>query len=321
MHTRRMLALGLLLSISCGSDLALPPEVPQATVPQQTPEPEPAEEEEAIEPVVLVGAGDIADCKPSRRHLSEATAKLLDEVFADGVEGLIFTAGDNAYLDGTEEEFRDCYDRSWGRHKARTRPAIGNHEYRTPGAAGYHAYFGEIAGEPGRAWYSYELGGWKVVVLDSNCKRLQGGCEAGSPQEQWLRAELASHPGKCTLAIWHHPRFSSGEHGDNQDIDAFWRALVEAGVELLLSGHDHHYERLAPLDAEGRPSPDGVMQFIVGTGGTSLHDTLGTRPHSEALSHDVTGVLKLTLWPDSADWEFLPIPGHDFTDRGTVHCR
>lgn len=158
---------------------------------------------------ILVGAGDIVTCRGTD---DEATAALLD-----AIGGTVFTAGDSVYSDGTSEEFANCYEPSWGRHKARTRPAVGNHEYHTPGAAGYFAYFGEAAGDPSKGYYSYDLGAWHIVVINSNCDEI-GGCEPGSPQEQWLRADLAAHPTACTLAYWHHPLFSSGQHGSDTAV-------------------------------------------------------------------------------------------------------
>ncbi|MCH7718695.1 MAG: metallophosphoesterase, partial [Chloroflexi bacterium] len=153
---------------------------------------------------MLVGAGDIASCASSG---DEATADLLD-----GIAGTVVTFGDNAYQSGTESEFADCYEPTWGRHKARTRPAPGNHDYITPGASGYFEYFGAAAGDPSKGYYSYDLGAWHVIAINSNCSQV-GGCDAGSPQEQWLRADLAESPTSCTVAYWHHPRFSSSLHG------------------------------------------------------------------------------------------------------------
>ncbi len=324
MHVRPF-AVVLGLAISCGPDLVLPglgPETPPVDPPTtQAPPPDPGPAAGEVVPQILVGAGDIANCRGRGEERAEATAKLLDRVFADGHEGLVFTAGDNAYPDGGDEEFRDCYGKTWGRHKARTRPALGNHEYKTPGASGYFNYFGAVAGEPGKGWYSYDLGGWHVVVLNSNCSKLDGGCLPGSPQEQWLRADLAAQPGRCTIAVWHHPRFSSGDYEDNVDVEPLWRALDDFDVELLLTGHEHHYERFAPMTADGVPAAAGVRQFIVGTGGVSPREVTQPRAHSEVLKTGVSGVMKLTLRPDTLDWEFISIDGFEFTDAGTVTCR
>ncbi len=212
---------------------------------------------------VLVGAGDIASCQLDD---DEATARLLD-----GIAGTVFTAGDNAYENGTAAEFADCYGPTWGRHRARTRPAAGNHDYETPGAAGYKAYFGAAAtNEDGRTWYSYELGTWHIVVLDSDCGQV-GGCDAASEQGRWLAADLAASSATCTLAIWHHPRFSSGEHGNDTDVAPFWQALYKAGADVIVNGHDHDYERFAPQDPDGAPDRRlGIREFVVGTGGAAL---------------------------------------------------
>jgi hypothetical protein len=273
-----------------------------------------ASQERATSPdaAVLAGAGDIADCR--RPAGPQATASLLD-----AIPGTVFTVGDHAYPDGTAQQFAECYEPAWGRHKARTRPAVGNHDYHTPGAASYFAYFGAAAGEPDKGYYSYDLGGWHVVVLNSNCGEV--GCEARSAQERWLRADLAANPTPCALAYWHHPRFSSGRHGGREGLSALWQALYEAGVELAISGHDHDYERFAPQDASGRlDRRQGVRQFVVGTGGRSSYRFRDVEPNSEVRATDLFGVLKLTLWPERYDWEFLPVPGHAFTDSGSEPC-
>ena len=262
---------------------------------------------------VLLAAGDIADCGSSG---DEATAALLDTL-----DGTIITLGDNVYPSGTADQFAQCYEPSWGRHKARTRPAPGNHDYATPGAAGYYGYFGESAGDPSAGYYSYGLGAWHVVALNSNCREV-GGCEAGSPQEQWLRADLAAHPAACTLAYWHHPRFSSGRHGSTAQMAAIWQTLYDAGADVVLSGHDHLYERFAPQDPSGAADPArGIRQFTVGTGGESFYNFRRVLPTSEVRHTGTPGVLKLTLYPASYDWEFVPVAGATFTDAGSDACR
>jgi hypothetical protein len=261
---------------------------------------------------VLVGAGDIAACETIAG--AQATASLLD-----AIPGTVFTLGDHAYPDGTARQFAECYDPTWGRHRARTRPAVGNHDYHTPKAAPYFAYFDAAAGEPGKGYYSYDLGSWHVVVLNSNCAKV--GCEAGSPQERWLRTDLAAHKTACSLAYWHHPRFSSGPHGDAPAMTPLWRALYEAGVELAISGHDHDYERFTPQDAAGNlDRARGVRQFVVGTGGKSSYRFSRAEPNSEVRATGTFGVLKLTLSPGSYDWEFVPVAGQTFTDSGTEAC-
>jgi len=260
---------------------------------------------------VLVGAGDIASCGGLG---DEATAALLD-----AIPGMVFTAGDNVYDHGTPLEFERCYAPSWGRHRARTRPAPGNHDYNTPHAVGYFAYFGEAAGPPERGYYSYDLGAWHIVVLNSNCAAV-GGCGPGSPQERWLRADLAAHAAVCTLAYWHHPRFSSGPHGDTVSVQAFWQALYEAGAEIVINGHDHLYERFAPQTPDGRPDEErGIRQFTVGTGGAGLYAARRRAPNSEVVNTSTFGVLKLTLYPDRYEWEFISAGG-TFTDHGGGRC-
>jgi len=261
---------------------------------------------------VLVGAGDIASCDSDG---DEKTAALLDHI-----EGTVFTLGDNVYGKGTAAEFANCYGPSWGRHRARTRPVAGNHDYRTAHAAAYFAYFGAAAGDPSKGYYSYDLGAWHVVVLNSNCKEV-GGCATGSAQEKWLREDLLAHPARCTVAMWHHPRFSSADHGDSLDMADIWRTLYELDVDVALSGHDHDYERFAPLDGEGRLDPKrGILSFVVGTGGKSHYDFKRIHPTSEVRNNDTYGVLRLTLHPTSYDWEFVPVDGGLFRDSGTASC-
>jgi acid phosphatase type 7 len=261
----------------------------------------------------LVAAGDIASCSSNG---DEATAALLD-----GLAGTIATLGDHAYESGTEQEFAECYDPSWGRYKSRTRPSAGNHDYGTNGAAGYFAYFGAAAGEPEKGYYSYDLGTWHIVVLNSNCSQI-GGCGGGTPQERWLRDDLAAHPVACTLAYWHHPRFSSGEkYGTNEQMTPLWQALYEHGADVVLSGHEHNYERFAPQDANGNLDEDrGIRQFVVGTGGKSLYGFGAPLPTSEVRNAEASGVLMLRLHATGYDWKFVPVPGTLFDDTGAWPC-
>ncbi len=262
---------------------------------------------------VLVGAGDIGSCGDLAG--AEGTADLLD-----GIPGTIFTAGDNAYPDGKPEQFANCYGPTWGQYKARTRPAPGNHEYHAQGASPYFNYFGAAAGEPDKGYYSYDLGTWHTVAINSNCGEI-GGCNSGSPEELWLRNDLASHPAPCTLAYWHQPLFSSGQHGNDYEMKPIWRALYEAGADVIVSGHDHDYERFAPQDPNGVRDPArGIREFVVGTGGKSLRSFRIPVANSEARSNDVFGVLKLTLRPKSYDWEFVPVAGKTFRDSGSGVC-
>jgi len=262
---------------------------------------------------ILVGAGDIADCKDLTG--AEATAKLLDKIL-----GTVFAAGDLAYPDGSKENFV-CYDKTWGRARSRTRPAPGNHEFHAAGAAPYFEYFGVLAGDPKTGYYSYELGTWHIIVLNSECKDV-GGCDAGSPQETWLRYDLVAHPTACTLAYWHKPLFSSGSaHGNDLTVKALWQALYEANADVILGGHDHDYERFAPQTPDGiADAKRGIREFVVGTGGKNHRPFGDPKPNSEVRDATAFGVLKLSLKPNSYDWQFIPEEGKTFTDSGSGTC-
>jgi acid phosphatase type 7 len=271
--------------------------------------------------VVVAAAGDIA-CHPEEIAAGDrpcrqgATADLLAGLRLDAVLPL----GDLQYQAGDLASFQAVYDQTWGRFKAISRPAVGNHEYGTRGAAGYFAYFGAVAGDPARGWYSYDLGSWHLIALNSECRHI-GGCGPGSPQERWLRADLAAHPAICTLAYWHHPRFSSGHHGDKPELDAFWRALHQAGADIVLNGHDHDYERFAPQDPQGiLDDARGIRQFVVGTGGANHRQFETVKPNSEVRNADAFGVLVLTLGTGHYMWRFVPEPGKEFTDAGAGEC-
>jgi acid phosphatase type 7 len=267
---------------------------------------------------VLLAAGDIAECE---NQGDEATARILAR-FPDAT---VQTLGDNAYPQGTAEDFESCYGPSWGKFKGRTWAAAGNHDHSTKDAQGYSDYFGSRGGPFDRYYYSYELGAWHVVVLNGDCWRIDG-CELGDPQLQWLRDDLGAHPSRCTLAVAHRPPFSSGRYGDEKNtrrVRPTWQLLYEHGVELFLTAHEHSYERFAPMNAAGEPDPErGVRLFVVGTGGGNLrpfaYDPL---PTTEVRNDDTWGVLKLTLKPDGYDWEFLPVEGKSFTDSGSGTCR
>jgi hypothetical protein len=262
----------------------------------------------AASSVVFVGAGDIADCSSSG---DEATAALLDNI-----AGSVFTLGDNVYSSGTPTEFSTCYDPTWGRHKSRTYPSPGNHDYNTSGASGYFGYFGAAAGPSGRGYYSFDLGSWHIISLNSEVSM-----SAGSAQEQWLRADLAASTKQCTLAYWHKPRFSSGtSHGSLVDAQPLWQALYDYGAEIVMSGHDHEYERFAPQTPSGAPdAAKGIREFVVGTGGRN-HDAVGTPIQNSEVSNDNTfGVLKLTLGSGTYSWQFVPAGG-SFTDSGSGTC-
>ncbi len=267
---------------------------------------------------VLVGAGDIASCKEPQG--ARATAKLIEQI-----PGTVFAAGDLAYEKGSASEFKNCYDPTWGRFKNRTKPALGNHEYVDPTASGYFQYWGTQAGLRGKGYYSYDLGDWHIVVLNTNCKAKDlGGCGAGSPQEAWLKEDLAKRPNACILAYGHHALFSSGvfrRHAVHPELKQLWEDLYAAHADLVLAGHEHSYERFAPQDPEGKADPaNGIREIVAGTGGRS-HDLLGfATPNSEAREWDTFGVLKLTLSPGKYTWEFIPEEGKTFHDAGSGVC-
>ena len=262
---------------------------------------------------LLLAAGDIASCSSTG---DEATAAILTTL----PEATVVTLGDNVYDNGTAAEFTGCYDTSWGAAKARTQPSPGNHDYNTPGATGYYGYFGAAAGDPAKGYYSFDIGAWHLIAINSSCTDI-GGCAAGSPQEQWLRADLRAHPAACTLAYWHHPRFSSGPHGNHAVMQSIWQALYDYGADVVLSGHDHDYERFAPQTPAGAADPThGIREFIVGTGGRSHYATGTPAANSAVRNSDTYGVLKVTLHAAGYDWEFLPEAEMTFTDSGAGAC-
>jgi uncharacterized protein YjdB/PKD repeat protein len=257
---------------------------------------------------VLVGAGDIGVCGLDGK---EQTARLLDNI-----PGTVYTTGDNAYDDGSDADFANCYDASWGRHKARTRPSPGNHEYHTAGASGYFAYFGENAGPAGRGYYSYNLGEWHIISLNSNVSM-----SSTSAQVTWLKADLAANPAECTLAYWHHPRFSSGDHGNSSSTQPLWDVLYAAGADVVLAGHDHSYERFAPQTPTGVADPvRGIREFVIGTGGAGFYSFGTVKPNSEVRNTGTWGVLQLTLRSGEYEWKFVPVAGQTFTDEGSGTC-
>ena len=274
---------------------------------------------------VIGAAGDIA-CDPASSSFNGGNGtstncrqKAVSDVMLNSRLTAVLALGDTQYEDGALTKYQQSYDLSWGRFKNITRPAVGNHEYGTAGAAGYYNYFGTVAGDRTKGYYSYDIGAWHFIALNSNCSQV-GGCGTGSPQEQWLKADLAAHPNICALAYWHHPRFSSGQHGSNASYDAFWKALYAAGVEIVLNGHDHDYERFAPQTPGGAANPNGIQQFVIGTGGKN-HYGFGTiQPNSLVRNQDTYGFLKLTLHANSYDWQFVPEPGKTFTDSGRRDC-
>jgi acid phosphatase type 7 len=266
---------------------------------------------------VIAAAGDIA-CRPGASVTTTnchhaATSDLLAGAMA------ILMLGDAQYPDGTLAEFLGSFDPTWGRFKSVMYPSVGNHEYHTPGAAGYFDYFGAAAGPRDKGYYSFDLGAWHLVALNSNCPEI-GGCEEGSAQELWLRADLAASSSSCTLAYWHHPLFSSGLHGSNPRMAAIWQTLYDDGVDVVLSGHDHNYQRFAPQTADGVADAQGPREFVVGTGGRSLYPTGPPIANQEAQGQDTFGVLELTLHPTSYEWQFVPEAGGTFSDSGSANC-
>lgn len=266
----------------------------------------------APEPAVILAAGDISSCVTNG---DSATAALLDEL-----AGTVLTLGDSVYPDGSASQFEDCFDPTWGRHLARIRPTAGNHDYHAKAAGPYFRYFGEAAGDPSKGYYAYELGTWRVYSLNSNCAEIVG-CGAGSPEVVWLKGDLAANPSQCVLAYWHHPRYSSAEHGSQVAVDGLWDTLYAAGAEIVLSGHDHDYERFAPQSDEDRLDEDaGIVEFVVGTGGFSHYEYRNVLPTSRARNNTTFGVLELTLLEGSWSSRFVPVAGKSYTDTASGTC-
>ena len=285
----------ILIAAGCGPEKPPPPEV-------------------AGRPVV-VAAGDITSCGTES---DDATAELVGDI-----DGTVLTLGDNTYPDGSAEDFDECYDPAWGRFKDRTRPSPGNHEYSTGAAEGYFDYFGDAAGDPNEGYYSYDLGGWHLVALNSNCGEGEIRCGPGSLQGRWLKEDLdANGEEACTLAYFHHPLFTSGSYRPGvARVERLWETLDAAGVDVVLNGHDHNYQRFAPQDPGGKADPEGgIRQFVVGTGGRSLYEISDPIANTEVHNDDSYGVLKLTLHPNKYEWEFIPVEGETFSDSGGGLC-
>ena len=286
---------------------------PLPNTPTPTPSPSPSPMPTSTptpEPAVLIGAGDIAICGQKG---DDQTAALLESI-----SGTIFTAGDNSNEDGTQEQYQNCFGPSWGRFLDRIRPSPGNHDYNNGDGSAYFEYFGEAAGEPGKGYYSFDLGEWHIISLNSNCAYI--GCSPDSAQAAWLQADLAQHPVPCTLAYWHHPRWSSGFAGNDGRIAPLWRMINQGGVDVVINGHEHHYERFAPMNEEGQvDEKNGTRQFVVGTGGVNLLGFGEVHPASEVRYAGSFGLLKLLLYSDHYRWEFIPTEG-DFRDEGMGTC-
>ncbi len=340
----RNLIVDALAFVSSASTASTPTPTPTPTAtptststPTPTPTPTPTLEGATTTPAptasdpVIAAAGDIA-CDPASTSFNGGSGtssgcrqKATSDLLTTGRFSKVLTLGDAQYESGTLSAFTKSYEPTWGRVKGITAPALGNHEYSTSGASGYFDYFNGVgtssgrAGSRGKGYYSYDVGNWHLVALNSNCTYVS--CSAGSAQEQWLKADLAANAKSCTLVYWHHPRFSSGNHGNNTSTDALYKAAYAANADVLLSGHDHGYERFAPQSPSGgADSARGIRQFVVGTGGKSHYGFPSVKPNSQVRMSGTFGVLELTLRPAGYDWKFRPEAGRTATDSGTASC-
>jgi hypothetical protein len=315
-----MRACGLVIAMvaltACGG--GMDPTPSPTPTPGPTPDPDPA----------IAAVGDISCGSASPRTASckqVETSELLLAIRPSAVLAL----GDLQYEFGEYQDFLRFYDLSWGRLKPITRPAPGNHEYEIPNAAGYFDYFAgigrnssDVTGTRGEGWYSFNVGEWHVISLNSNCASIAGGCGTNSAQMRFLRADLQNNRSTCTLAFWHHPRFSSGKSRDDRAYLPFWETLYEFGADVVLTGHDHGYERFAPMTPTGGlDRARGIRQFVIGTGGHSFQPFGDVLPNSEIRQNNTFGVLKMRLRAASYQWAFDPIPGSGgFTDSGADNC-
>jgi hypothetical protein len=270
-------------------------------------------DEKSSSPTAVIAAGDIAECRWGSPRGAEATARLIETL-----PGIVLALGDLTYPDGAKAEYDKCYEPTWGRFKSRTRPTLGNHEYNSLGARPYFAYWGQAAGPDDNGFYSFDVGDWHLVALNSNIL----GTALATKQEAWLKEDLNQHQGKCIMAYFHHPRFSSGWHRDNPRLDPLWRLMYKSHVDVVLNGHEHNYERFAPLDPDGRlDERRGIREFIVGTGGAQLIELFpGIHANSQARESTSYGVLTLTLASHSYEWQFLSAPRGIPLDRGSASC-
>lgn len=268
--------------------------------------------------ITVYAAGDIADCikKPAAASMAAQTSRLIIAGLENDKSARVITLGDNTYPVGKPEEFENCYEPTWGRFKERTLPSPGNHDYAQPLAAPYYNYFGELAGPERRGYYSTQLGHWQIISLNSNLDPQQM-----QKQLDWLKDELSKNSQQCRLAFWHHPAFSSGGHGNNDKMRPVWKLLAEAKTDIVLAGHDHDYERFVPLNANGEQDDQhGIRSFVVGTGGAKLTPMFLPKSITEIRDNSTNGVLKLSLHEKSYEWEFLPVPGKNFSDKGKADC-
>ena len=268
--------------------------------------------------ITVYTAGDIADCRKNlpAESMAAKTAELIMSGLAKDSKALVITLGDNTYPVGRPEEFSECYEPTWGQFKSHTLPSPGNHDYGMPLALGYYNYFDELAGPDRRGYYRKTVGHWSLISLNSNL-------DGAQMQEQlsWLKEELKENKSACTLAFWHHPFVSSGGHGNNAVMKDAWKMLADAKADIVLASHDHNYERVAPINANGeQDNKNGIRSFVVGTGGTKLTPLFFSKPTTEVRDNLTHGVLKLTLGSKSYDWEFLPVAGQTFTDKGHGVC-
>jgi hypothetical protein len=262
--------------------------------------------------LMFSGAGDISICG---QDTDDQTAALLRDLPGD-----VFTLGDNQNDNDSLENFQNCFEQSWGQYKDRMIPVIGNHEYYTENASGFFSYFGELVGPVGQGYYSRNLGDWHIIALNSNCNQI-GGCGPDSDMARWLEQDLQQNRQQCTIAMWHAPRWSSGWHGNDNEMDTIWRLVAGYGVELVLNGHDHFYERFAPMNKDGVVDyENGTRNFIVGTGGASLRGIYSTSQNSEVIDSSTFGVMNLSLGDGWYSWKFIPVSPDGFTDSGTQNC-
>jgi hypothetical protein len=307
-----IVAVAVTAAMACSRTTAPALIAPSASTPLASPS--------AADPIIAA-AGDIA-CDPAadsgapKRCDQAATAAQILALKPVAVLAL----GDQQYEKNTASAYASVFDKTWGQFKDLIHPTIGNHEYLTKGATGYFDYFGSAAGDPTQGYYSWNLGAWHIIALNSECSYI-GGCRRGSAQETWLKADLAANSTPCTLVTWHEPRWSSGEHGNAEQMATLWNDLVAAHVDVALTGHNHDYERFPALDAAGNPDPTGVQEFVVGTGGKNHYPFTAPAFAGEVRDDTAFGILKMTLHPSSYNWEFLPAPGYSFTDSGSMACR
>ena len=305
-------AAAVVVACQSGGDSGGPPPPDTSTPPETTITPP-----KPLPPEIVLASGDISSCQ---QDWDEATARIIDTI-----PGTVATLGDQVYDVGAPDEYANCYAPTWGRFRSRTKPAPGNHDYATVNAAGYFGYFGVAAGDPAKGYYSYDLGRyWHVVVLNSAWREGGPAFGEGSAQLAWLRADLASSSRKCTLAYWHHPRWTSGAHAPDTSAAAVWRVLYAAGADLVLNGHEHFYERFAPMNPSGATDESyGIRQIIAGMAGTGASSgyPFGTPLASSEMRQNIAaGIVKLTLDSAGYSWKYIPVAGASFTDAGSGNC-